>query len=276
MDAEAAARAGDPGPVSLRRFSNSTYDNAIRDLTGFDLRPTRAREFPLDSVGGEGFANVGDAMPDTPELIERYHQTARDVAARVVLLPNGIRFSASTERPDWTEESLRPLCAFHARHAGPQGEPPLAEHLVALIRHRDRLVREDSTALGAIAAAAQLNDNCLAALWDGLHWPALTCVDLARHGIKNAALPPESRPTTERVATTTSLRQTARQVVDPAWVQAKRVLATDCVAEEETVSIEQQVTVQPGESVSADGAAQREPRDRQYSDRMGHPRGLRC
>ncbi|MFM9062175.1 MAG: DUF1587 domain-containing protein, partial [Pirellula sp.] len=30
----------------------------------------------------EGFANVGDAMPVTPELVERYHQAARDVAAR--------------------------------------------------------------------------------------------------------------------------------------------------------------------------------------------------
>ncbi|MBM3972320.1 MAG: DUF1587 domain-containing protein, partial [Planctomycetes bacterium] len=58
LDAEAAARAGDPGPVTLRRLSNSAYDNAIRDLTGIDMRPTRVREFPTDAVGGEGFANV--------------------------------------------------------------------------------------------------------------------------------------------------------------------------------------------------------------------------
>ncbi|MFM7836820.1 MAG: DUF1587 domain-containing protein, partial [Planctomycetaceae bacterium] len=81
LDAEASARAGDPGPVTLRRLSNNAWDNAIRDLTGIDMRPTQVREFPIDSVGGEGFANVGEAMPVTPELVERYHQTARDVAA---------------------------------------------------------------------------------------------------------------------------------------------------------------------------------------------------
>ena len=103
LDAEAAARAGDPGPVTLRRLSNTEYDNAVRDLTGVDMRPTQVREFPVDSVGGEGFANVGEAMPVTPELVERYHQAARDVAARAVLLPKGFRFSPSPDRPTWTE-----------------------------------------------------------------------------------------------------------------------------------------------------------------------------
>ena len=167
LDAEAAARAGDPGPVTLRRLSNSEYDNAIRDLTGVDLRPTLAREFPVDSVGGEGFANVGDAMPVTPELIERYHQTARDVAARVVLLPTGFRFSPSTERPDWTEEALKPLRSFHARYAGPNGEPPLAAHLAATLKHRDRLTRDGAAAIAAVAAEEKLNATYLAALWGG-------------------------------------------------------------------------------------------------------------
>lgn len=244
LDAEAAARAGDPGPVSLRRLSNSAYDNAIRDLTGIDMQLTRAREFPLDSVGGEGFANVGDAMPVTPELIERYHQTARDVAARAVLLPNGFRFSASSERPDWTEETLRPLREFHARYAGPQGEPALAEHLAALLRHRDRLMREGTTAIAAVAAAEQLNANYLTALWDGLHGPALTSPDMQEKmqhwRDKKAQLESEQQ---RRQA----LRQTARQTVDAAWVNAKGVLATANVAEGQAVSFEQQVTVQPGE-----------------------------
>ena len=163
LDAEAAARAGDPGPVTLRRLSNAEYDNAIRDLTGVEMRPTRAREFPTDSVGGEGFANVGDAMPVTPELVERYHQTARDVAARVVLLPSGFRFSPSTERPDWTEEALKPLRSFHARHAGPNGEPPLATHLAATLKHRDRLARGGTAAIVAVAAEEKLHATYLAA-----------------------------------------------------------------------------------------------------------------
>ena len=168
LDAEAASRAGDPGPVTLRRLSNTEYDNAVRDLTGVDMRPTRAREFPTDSVGGEGFANVGDAMPVTPGLVERYHLAARDVAARAVLLPKGFRFSASPDRPAWAEEALKSLRSFHARKAGPNGEPPLAAHLAATLRHRDRLTSGGASAIAAVAAEEKLNPTYLAALWAGL------------------------------------------------------------------------------------------------------------
>jgi cytochrome c553 len=168
LDAEAASRAGDPGPVTLRRLSNTEYDNAVRDLTGVDMRPTRVREFPTDSVGGEGFANVGDAMPVTPGLVERYHLAARDVAARAVLLPKGFRFSASPDRPAWAEEALKSLRSFHARQAGPNGEPPLAAHLGATLRHRDRLTSGGASAIAAVAAEEKLNPTYLAALWAGL------------------------------------------------------------------------------------------------------------
>ena len=50
--AEALARAGDPGPVVLRRLNNAEYTYTIRDLTGVDLDP--AREFPSEGAGGEG------------------------------------------------------------------------------------------------------------------------------------------------------------------------------------------------------------------------------
>jgi mono/diheme cytochrome c family protein len=156
LDSEAAARAGDPGAVTLRRLSNTEYDNAIRDLTAVDMRPTRAREFPTDSVGGEGFANVGEAMPVTPGLVERYHQAARDVAARAVLLPTGFRFSPSTERPDWAEDALKNLRSFHARYAGPNGEPPLAAHLAATLKHLDRLTRGGPAAIAEVAKATVL------------------------------------------------------------------------------------------------------------------------
>ncbi len=165
LDAEAASRAGDPGPVTLRRLSNTEYDNAVRDLTGVDMRPTRAREFPTDSVGGEGFANVGDAMPVTPGLVERYHLAARDVAARAVLLPKGFRFSASPDRPAWADEAIKSLRSFHARHAVPNGEPPLAAHLGATLRHRDRLTSGGASAIAAVAAEEKLNPTYLAALW---------------------------------------------------------------------------------------------------------------
>ena len=47
LNTEARAQAGDPGPVVLRRLSNSEYTYSVRDLTGVaSLKP--AHEFPVD------------------------------------------------------------------------------------------------------------------------------------------------------------------------------------------------------------------------------------
>ncbi|MBU6238841.1 MAG: DUF1592 domain-containing protein [Planctomycetes bacterium] len=244
LDAEATARAGDPGPVTLRRLSNTAYDNAIRDLTGVDMQPTRLREFPTDSVGGEGFANVGDAMPVTPELVERYHQAARDVAARAVLLPTGFRFSSSTERADWTEEALKPLRAFHARYAGPNGEPPLAVHLAATLKHRDRFTREGPAAIAAVAAEEKLNGTYLASLWTGLtnqsnrnaEVDALT----KQWQEKAAAIEAENQRRRERF-------QAAKQTIDSQWGSSKRLLVESKVGEGAEVTFAQTVSVQRNE-----------------------------
>jgi len=244
LDAEAAARAGDPGPVTLRRLSNSAYDNAIRDLTGIDMRPTRVREFPTDSVGGEGFANVGDAMPVTPELVERFHQTARDVAARAVLLPTGFRFSPSTERPDWTEEALKPLRSFHARHAGPNGEPPLATHLAATLKHRDRLTRGGAAEIAAVAAEEKLNATYLAALWAVLNGKSASpaeAIAQTKQWSEKAA-----QAEAEKQRRQTAL-QSAKKAIESQWASSKRVLAESKVAEEGSVPFEHKVTVQRGE-----------------------------
>ena len=244
LDAEAAARAGDPGPVTLRRLSNAEYDNAIRDLTGVDMRPTRAREFPTDSVGGEGFANVGDAMPVTPELVERYHQTARDVAARVVLLPSGFRFSPSTERPDWTEEALKPLRSFHARHAGPNGEPPLATHLAATLKHRDRLARGGTAAIVAVAAEEKLHATYLAALWTGLNGKSASPAEVISQTKQWSEKAAQTEAEKQRRQTAL---QSAKKAIESRWASSKRVLAEAKVAEGGAVPFESKVSVQRGE-----------------------------
>lgn len=243
LDAEADARAGDPGPVTLRRLTNTEYDNAIRDLTGVDIRPTQAREFPVDSVGGEGFANVGDAMPVTPQLVERYHQAARDVAARAVLLPGGVRFSPSPDRPTWTEETLTSLRTFHARYAGPNGEPPLATHLAATLRHRDRFTSGGTDAIAAVAAEEKLNATYLTALWEGLS------------GTTTSSLPPAEvdarmkrwREKVAEIEARKQRRQAASQKIDSRWDSSKRVLAESGVAEGGSVPFDCKVVVQRGE-----------------------------
>lgn len=244
LDAEAATRAGDPGPVPLRRLSNSAYDNAIRDLTGIDLRLTKVREFPLDSVGGEGFANVGDAMPVTPELIERYHQTARDVAAHAVLLPTGFRFSSSTERPDWTEETLQPLRDFHTQYAGANGEPPLETHLTALLRYRERFKREGRAAIDAVAAHENLNATYLNALWSGLHGPSNASPELDARMQRwwTEVAQREAEETRRQTAS-----QVARDTIDAAWDSSKQILKMANVPEGESISFDLEVDVQIGE-----------------------------
>ncbi len=243
LDAEAAARAGDPGPVTLRRLSNTEYDNAVRDLTGVDMRPTQAREFPVDSVGGEGFANVGEAMPVTPELVQRYHQTARDVAARAVLLPDGFRFSPSPDRPTWTAESLKSLRSFHARYAGPNGDPPLAAHLAATLRHRDKFTSGGSSAIAIVAAEEKLNVTYLTALWNGLT------------GTTESSLTPTEvdarmqqwREKAAEIEAQKQQRQAAAEKIESRWASSQRVLAESKVAEGGSVPFESKVSVARGE-----------------------------
>ncbi|MES2572383.1 MAG: DUF1587 domain-containing protein, partial [Verrucomicrobiota bacterium] len=120
LDAVARERAGDPGPVVLRRLSNSEYTYTVRDLTGLDaLEP--AREFPVDGAAGEGFTNTGQALVMSPALITKYLDAGKAIAHHMVLLPDGIRFSAKTTPRDWTEEILAEIRAFYRPFSDSQG-----------------------------------------------------------------------------------------------------------------------------------------------------------
>ncbi len=120
LDAIAAERAGDPGRVVIRRLSNAEYTYTLRDLTGVEsLAP--AREFPVDGAAGEGFTNTGQALVMSPALVTKYLDAGKDVAAHLVLLPEGVRFSDKTTRSDWTNETLAEIRALYGRYAGAGG-----------------------------------------------------------------------------------------------------------------------------------------------------------
>ena len=161
LDAEARARAGDPGRVVVRRLSNAEYNNTIRDLTGVDLEP--ARDFPADGAAGEGFTNAGDALVMSPTLLGKYLNAAKEVAAHAVLLPDGFRFSPAKTQRDWTAEVLAELKAFFAPY-GKDGRLPLKPYLAATIRHRDALAAGKTT-IDAVAASEKLNPKYLGILW---------------------------------------------------------------------------------------------------------------
>jgi hypothetical protein len=116
----ARADAGDPGPVLLRRLSNAELAYTLRDLTGIaSLDP--ARELPVDGAAGEGFSNVGQALPMSPMLLAKYLDAAREIAAHAVLLPDGISFSAHTSARDQSEERLAAIRALYRRYTHPGG-----------------------------------------------------------------------------------------------------------------------------------------------------------
>src|SRR3989442_1490701 len=79
----ALARAGDPGPVVLRRLSNAEYTYTLRDLTAIDsLDP--AREFPVDGAAGEGFMNTGNALVMSPALLTKYLDAAKAITSHAM------------------------------------------------------------------------------------------------------------------------------------------------------------------------------------------------
>jgi hypothetical protein len=155
LDVAARKHAGDPGPVVLRRLNNAEYTYTIRDLTGVEsLDP--AKEFPGDSASGEGFMNVGNSLVMSPALLTKYFDAAKEVAAHAVLLPDGIRFSPSTSRRDWTEELLAQIRGIYGDYTDKGvrtsvnlqgikfdskdgGVLPLDKYLLATLEIRDAL-----------------------------------------------------------------------------------------------------------------------------------------
>ncbi len=131
----ARATAGDPGPVVLRRLNNAEYTFTIRDLTGVaTLDP--AREFPADGAAGEGFTNTGNSLAMSPALVTKYLDAAKRVASHAVLLPDGLRFSASASRSDWTNETLAQIRAFYGRYTEAGGAETVTQQGIALDKNR--------------------------------------------------------------------------------------------------------------------------------------------
>lgn len=185
LHAEALANAGDPGPVLLRRLNNVEFDNTIRDLTGFDLKP--AREFPVDGAAGEGFSNVGDALSMSPALLEKYLEAAKGIASHLVLLPDGVKFSAKTTPADWTNELLDEIRAFYRLRTTPEGHTrvllqglewdtnaggriPISQYLHATIVLRES-GKADAAAIAEIAAKEKLSPKYIEILWNSLTRP---------------------------------------------------------------------------------------------------------
>lgn len=183
LKSEAIRSAGDPGPVVLRRLDNAEYSYTIQDITGVALTP--AAEFPADNAAGEGFTNSGNAQTMSPALLSKYLNAAKEVAAHAVLLPDGIRFSSSTTRRDWTEESLTEIRKLYAKYSSREGASqvnlqgivfdtnnggrlPVEQYLLATIEERQSLA-DGTKSIEEVADSRQLSRKYLELLWRTLH-----------------------------------------------------------------------------------------------------------
>jgi hypothetical protein len=202
LDETARARAGDPGPVVLRRLSNAEYTFTIRDLTRIEsLDP--AKEFPVDSASGEGFMNVGNSLVMSPSLVTKYLDAAKDIASHAVLLPDGIRFSTKNTGRDWTEELLAEIRGMYREFTDNGGGTsvnlqgirfetkdggvlPLDKYLAVLLKERGEAGRPSVVPAGLSAKylktlRATLNDRQPNFLLDPIRarWRAATPGDAA-------------------------------------------------------------------------------------------------
>jgi len=183
LRSEAQARAGDPGPLVLRRLNNAEYNSTVRDLTGVpSLDPTR--EFPVDGAAGEGFTNSGAAQGMSPALVTKYLDAAKEVAAHAVLTPEGIRFSPYTTERDRTDKLMARIQAFYRQFTEDSGGSavnlhgikfttnqggrlPVARYLAATLAERDELT-SGATTIETVAEERGLNAKYLRALWETL------------------------------------------------------------------------------------------------------------
>ncbi|MCC6785095.1 MAG: DUF1592 domain-containing protein [Planctomycetes bacterium] len=178
LRALARAQAADPGPIAVRRLTNLEYTLTLRELCGVpSLDP--AREFPADGAAGEGFRNASEALAISPALLAKYLEAGKRVAGHAMLLPDGIRFAASSSRRDQVEELLAAIRALYGRFCDAGGGErvdlqgivfatngggriPLARYLAATLALRD--ARPDEASVGTMAAQHGLSPRYLATL----------------------------------------------------------------------------------------------------------------
>ncbi len=212
--------AGDPGPVTLRRLTNTEYERTVRDLTGvkFDV----AREFIPDGGGGEGFSNIGDALYLTPAQLERYIAAARRIADHAAILPgSGVRFSAEKvglRGPDqWKSTVERGLYVWYQKIAEPHvpkdgDDLREADYMEACwkFRHRELTGAVD---LGSLAREYRLNPAFLSNWWNVLQTvePKSRYLDLTRVAWRELPGPDPARSAEVPVGVRKQLEEIQRQ-----------------------------------------------------------------
>jgi hypothetical protein len=168
---------GDPGRVTVRRLTSGEYGYTIQDLTGLDLKFDR--DFVSDSVGGEGFANFGDVQFMQDASLERYLQTAKQIAAHAVIGAGPLQFFADPGKSGLEMSAIRRINAIYDAYgfrssSGEGGQPygvdryGKALYACWLYKHRTALGQPKAT-LATFADAEGVTPRFAEHLWTVLH-----------------------------------------------------------------------------------------------------------
>ena len=107
-----ATHAGQPGRVTVRRLTSAEYAYALADLTGIDVKV--GIDASSDAVGGEGFANFGDVQFVQDAVIERYLESAKQVADHAVIGAGPLSFYADPGKTGMELSALRRVEQIYA------------------------------------------------------------------------------------------------------------------------------------------------------------------
>lgn len=100
------------GRVTIRRLNRTEYRNTIRDLFGYDYRPSR--NFPGDDVG-YGFDNIADVLSLPPRLMEKYLDAAEHIASRTIVDPDRGQYRKKIAGSEFrASDASQPFKEFHA------------------------------------------------------------------------------------------------------------------------------------------------------------------
>ncbi len=178
LDRSARENAGDPGVVTMRRLTNAEYRHTLRELTG--KWKNFSEGFVADGGGGEGFSNTGDVLFISPEQLEKYLRSAREVASLAEILPgSGITFQnepVGDRGPELVknsvEQGLRSWYRQQAELFLPKDGDDLreADYLLACWKWKHREIT-GAVSLEALAKEAKLDTDFLNNWWFLLNEP---------------------------------------------------------------------------------------------------------
>lgn len=206
------------GHLPAKRLTHDEYNNTVRDLIGFDLRP--ADRFPADLTASSGFENSANSLFIQPSLLERYvgaaelivesafpieasssdHQKAydqlfgnqADLTSEVVVEATLARFAQRAYRRPVDKEELKSLMSYYRKQLdqNKSREVAIREVLKLILISPNFLMRSESAPTDD-SKAIRVSDWELASRLSYYLWASMPDDELFDLASKNRLHDPE-------------------------------------------------------------------------------------